>query len=67
MRIGGQALALNLLAEVVQLFRSQSPFDKCPCVDAGGNVALLINQVPFVMLVRCTEEVVESDFVKSRR
>ncbi|MCY1297382.1 hypothetical protein D9M70_468190 [compost metagenome] len=67
MRVGGQAVAIDFLAEVQHLFFSDAAFEEGAGIDAGGGVALEEHQVAAVFVGRGLEEVVEADVVEGRR
>src|SRR5690606_19629450 len=62
--VGGQAVAVHFLAEVVHLVFADAAFEEGAGVDAGGGVALEEDQVATVLLGRSLEEVVEADVVQ---
>ncbi len=66
MRVGGQALAVDLLAEVLHLLFADAAFHERAGVDAGRGMALEEDQVTAVFLGRRLEEVVEADVVERR-
>ncbi|MNO79606.1 hypothetical protein D3C76_707800 [compost metagenome] len=66
-RVGGQAVAIDFLAEVQHLFFSDAAFEEGAGIDAGGGVALEEHQVAAVFVGRGLEEVVEADVVEGRR
>ena len=49
MRIGRQALAVDFLAEIVQLLLAQPAFEEGARIDAGRGVALDVDQVAAVL------------------
>lgn len=63
-RVGGQALAVHFLTEVVHLVFSDATFEEGAGIDAWGGVALEEDQVATVLLGRSLEEVVEADVVQ---
>ncbi len=65
-RIGRQALAFNLLPEVVHLFLGQAPQHEGSGIDPGGRVPLYQHQVAAVVLRRCVPEMIETDVVERR-
>ena len=67
MGIGGQAVAVYLLTEVVELLLADAPFQKGPGIDAGGGVALKEHQVAAVIRGAGAEEVVVADIHQGRR
>lgn len=66
-RIGGQAVAVHFLAEVLQLFLADAAFEEGAGVDAGGRVALEEHQVAAMFVGGSLEEIVEADVVEGRR
>ncbi|MCY1396850.1 hypothetical protein D9M71_118350 [compost metagenome] len=66
-RIGGQALAVHFLAEVVQLLFADAAFEEGAGVDAGGDRPLDEDQVAAMLLGGRLEEVVEANIVKGGR
>ncbi len=66
-RVGRQAIAVNFLTEVVHLLFSQTTFQECASVNARRDVALEVHQIATVFLAACAEEVVEANFIHSRR
>src|SRR5699024_4751611 len=62
-RVGRQAFAVNFLTEVVHLLFSQTTFQECACVDTRRDVTLEVYQVAAILLVACTEEVVEANII----
>ncbi len=69
MRIGREAAGVGpavagLLAEAPQLLLADPPLEERPRVDAGRRVALDVDQVAAVVLVRRAPEVVEADLVE---
>ncbi len=68
MRVRRQAAAFRqLLAEMLQLFGAEPAFEEGAGVDAGRGVALEVDLVGAVGVVRTAEEVVEADFVEVGR
>ena len=67
MRIGGQAAAVDFLAEAEQLLLGQPALDEGARVDAGRAVALDVDQVAAVLFGRRAPEVLEADVVQRRR
>ena len=69
MRVRGQALAVDFLAEVQHLLFRQAAFEEGARVDAGRGVALDVQQVAAVVGRRRVPEVVETDaqHVRQRR
>src|SRR3990167_4018740 len=65
-RIGRQALAIDFLAEVVELLFADPPFHEGAGVDARRGMALEEDQVAAVFLGRGLEEVVEADVIQGR-
>ena len=63
--IGREALAISLLAEVVELVFGYAPFEEGAGIDAGRGMALEEHQITAVFLGRSLEEVVETDIVQS--
>ena len=59
-RIGRQALAVDFLAEVVELLFGQAAFEEGTTVDAGRGVTLEVDQVAAVAFVRGMPEVVHA-------
>jgi hypothetical protein len=59
-RVAGQALAVHFLAEVVELLLGQAPFEEGAGIDAGGAVALDVEQVTAVVLALGMPEMVET-------
>ncbi|MNS84290.1 hypothetical protein D3C72_1181080 [compost metagenome] len=66
MRVRRQAFTVNFLTEVIHLVFGQAAFKEGTCVNARRDVALEVNQIAAVLLVACTEEVVEADFIEGR-
>lgn len=64
MRVGRQAVAAGLLAEVVELLLGDPAVEEGAGVDAGGGVALEEDLVAAVALVLAPEEVVEAHVVE---
>ena len=64
MRIGGEAGAVDLLAEPEQLALGQPSLEIRARVVAGGGMALEVDQVAAVALARGVPEVVEADLVQ---
>ena len=64
MGIGAQALAIDFLAEVIQLFFGQEPEQIGACVYAGRRMALEEHQIAAVLGGRCMPEMVVADFVE---
>ena len=62
-RVGRQAFAMYFLTEVVHLLFSQTTFQECASIDARRDVALEVNQIAAILLVACTEEVVEANII----
>ena len=60
MGIGGQAVAVNFLAELAQMVGGNSSLEIGPGVDAGRRVTLEENEVGTMLAVRSVEEVVEA-------
>ncbi|MDZ7653192.1 MAG: hypothetical protein U5L03_11920 [Burkholderiaceae bacterium] len=67
MRVGREALAVDLLAEVVQLLLADAALEEGARIDARRRVALDVEQVAAVVLAARVEEVVEADVVEGRR
>ena len=67
MGVGREALAVDLLAEVQQLLFGEAALDEGAGVDAGGHVALDVDQVAAVVLRRGVPEVLEAGVVEERR
>ena len=65
-RVGGQALAADLLAEVAHLLLGEPAFEEGARVEAGGGVALEVDEVSAVGLGGRVPEVVEADLVERR-
>src|SRR5258706_15648951 len=57
----------QLSAEIFQLLRAESTFQKRPSVHPGRGVPLKINRVAFEFLAARAEEMVEPHFIKRRR
>src|SRR5215218_1555566 len=66
-RVGGDALAVDLLAEVQQLLLGQPPFEEGAGVEARRGVALHVHEVAAVLLGGAVPEVLEADVVERRR
>jgi len=62
-RVGRDALALDLLAEVQQVVLIEPAFEEGAGVNAGGDVALEEDHVGAVRMVRALEEMVVANFV----
>ena len=60
-RIGRHALAVDLAAEIVQLVLRQAPLEQRARIDAGRGMALEIDQVAAVALVRGVPEMILAD------
>ena len=67
MGVAGQAPARDLLAEVVELVLGEPALDEGAGVDAGGAVALEVDEVPEAAVGLAPEEVVEADLVQRGR
>ena len=67
MRIAGESLAVDLLAEVDQLLFADAPFEKCAGIEAGRGMPLQVNEIASVVLCRGVPEMIESDIVERRR
>ncbi len=65
--VARQALARDLLAEVVELVLGETALDEGAGVDAGGGVALEVDEVPEAAVGLAPEEVVEADLVERGR
>ncbi len=65
-RIARQALSVHFLAEVEHLIFAQAAFEEGAGVDAGGGMALIVDQVAAVLFRWGLEEVVETDVIKRR-
>ena len=63
-RVGGQAVTVHFLAEVIHLFFADAAFHEGAGIDAGRGMALEEDQVAAVFFGRCLEEVVEADVVE---
>ena len=63
-RVGGQALAAGLLAEVVEVVLGQAAFEEGAGVDAGGGVALDVELVAAAVALLAAEEVLEAGLVE---
>ena len=66
-RIGRQAVAVDLLAEVEQLLLGQAAFQEGAGVDAGRGVALDVDQIAAVLVGGGVPEVLEAGVVQGRR
>ena len=66
MRIGGEPLAADFLAEVVQLLFADAALEIGARVDAGRGMALEVDEVAAEAVVRGAEEMVEADVVQRR-
>jgi hypothetical protein len=66
-RVGGDAVALGLLAEIAELRLVDPAFEEGARVDARRRVALEEHQVAAMIGARGMEEMVETDFVEGRR
>ena len=67
MRIGGKPAArFQLPAEVLDLMRADTPFDKRARVNPRRRVALEVDRVTFKFFRAPAEEVIEADFVERR-
>src|SRR5579883_2717735 len=68
MRIRGQAAAfLQLPAEIIQLLLAEPALQESARVEAGRSMALEIDLVWPVRVIRSLEEMVKADFVQGRR
>ena len=67
MRIGREALAADLLAEVPELLLGQASFEVGARIEAGARVALGEDHVAAVVLGGRTPEMIEADLVQRRR
>ncbi len=67
MRIGGQAAAVDFLAEFVHLFLADAAFEKGARIHAGRGMALEIHQVAAMIIGLAVEEIIEADVVQRRR
>ena len=67
MRIGGEAVAVDLLTEAEQLLLGEPAFEEGAGVDAGRGVALDVDQVAAVALGRRMPEMHEAGVVEGRR
>jgi len=67
MRIRGQAVAIDLLAEVVHLRFGQAPEHERAGIDARRRVALHEHQVAEKAVAGGAPEVIEADVIKRRR
>ncbi|EPJ37408.1 putative Pyruvate dehydrogenase E1 component [Streptomyces afghaniensis 772] len=66
-RVGGQAVAARLAAEVVELLLGQTAVEERAGVDAGGGVALDVELVAGAVGLFAFEEVVEAGLVEPGR
>ncbi len=62
MRVGRDALAVDIAAEVVELLLGEPALEEGPRVDTWRAVSLEVDQVAAEVRARCTPEVVETDF-----
>ncbi len=67
MGIGAQALALHLLAEVQELLLAEPALEEAPRIDAGRAVALDVDEIAAMALVRGMPEMHEARLVERRR
>ena len=67
MRIGGDALAVDLLAKVVHLLVGEAAEHVSTCIHAGRRMALHEHQVAAMLGGRCMPEVVVPDVIERRR
>ena len=68
MRIGRQSAAgLQFAAEVLEVLRGQTPFEKRPRIHAGRAVALEEHHVSLVAVIATAEEVVVAHLIQRRR
>ena len=67
MRIGGQALAADLLPEVDKLLLAETPLHERARVNARRAVALEIDQIAAVAVIRAMPEMHEPGVVERRR
>ena len=67
MWVGGQAVAVDLLTEIIELLLTDATLEEGARVNAGGRVALKVNEVSFVVLVWPAKEIVETDVVERGR
>ncbi len=65
-RIGRNALAVDLLAEVLQLLLGETPLDEGAGIDAGRRMALHEHEVAAVAFVRGVPEMHEAGVVEGR-
>ena len=66
MRVGGQAVTVHLLAEVMQLLLADAPLEVGTCVDPGCRMPLEEHQITLLVVVGRAEEMVVRD-VDQRR
>ena len=52
---------------MVQLILGQAAFNKSPRIDAGRNVALIVNQIPAILIIRSAKEMVETHLIEHSR
>ena len=67
MRIGRQAVAVDLLAEVMELLLADPPFEESAGIDTGRAVTLEEHQIPAMILGTRVQEVVVGDIDQGRR
>src|SRR5207237_3495568 len=66
MRIAGEALALDLLAEMVQLVFAQAALEERARVEPRRGVALHVDEIAAVALGGRVPEMIEADVVERR-
>ena len=64
MRIGGDALSVDFLAEIVEALGAETTFDQRASVDPGRGVALDVDQVAAARVIGPAPEVHEADVVE---
>ena len=67
MRIGGQAVSADFLAEAIELILVQTTFQEGARVNARRRVSLDKDEIAAVLERRRSPEMVEAHFIQSRR
>uniref|UniRef100_E6PF29 Uncharacterized protein n=1 Tax=mine drainage metagenome TaxID=410659 RepID=E6PF29_9ZZZZ len=66
-RIGGEPVPVDFLAEIQQLLFADAPFEKCACVEARCGVPLQEEHIAAERFRWRAEKMVEADIVERRR